>query len=136
MIQDLIEFRKIADSRGELVAIEAGKSIPFDIQRVYYITKLNPSLPRGYHSHTDLKQVMICLRGSCKVILDNGISRDEVHLSDSSKGLLLKENTWREMHSFTSDCIILVLANRYYDPSDYIRDYAEFVKHVKAISNE
>lgn len=135
MIQELIKFKKISDSRGELVAIEGGKSIPFDIQRIYYITQLNPSLPRGYHSHTDLKQVMICLRGSCKVILDNGKTRNEVLLNDCSSGLFLGENIWREMHSFTSDCIILVLANRFYDPSDYIRNYDDFLKHMKSMSN-
>lgn len=37
---------------------------------------------------------------------------------------------WHEMHDFSEDCILLVLASDYYDESDYIRNYDQFLKEV------
>lgn len=61
-----LEFDDKGDSRGGLVAVEAGKEIPFAIERVYYIFKTVPNFRRGYHAHRKLKQVIIPVGGSCK----------------------------------------------------------------------
>ena len=127
----IIQFTPLGDSRGSLVALEANKSIPFDIKRVYYIFATNMGVSRGYHAHRNLKQVAVCVTGSCRFILDDGFERQEVVLDSSTKGLLIEGLIWREMHDFTPDCVLMVLASDYYDEDDYIRDYHKFVKEAR-----
>ena len=73
---------------------------------------------------------MVCVTGSCRFVLDNGKQREEVVLDKSTIGLLINDLTWREMYDFSPDCVLMVLASEYYDESDYIRDYNEFLKTV------
>jgi len=127
-----IDFEIKGDERGSLIAIEEFKNIPFEIKRVYYIFNTKPNVRRGFHAHKNLKQVAICVKGSCKFLLDNGKERiDEIVLNKPNKGLLIEEMIWREMYDFSEDCVLLILANEYYDESDYIRDYDEFIKMLK-----
>ncbi|WP_151802434.1 sugar 3,4-ketoisomerase [Acinetobacter guillouiae] len=121
----LIDLPCFGDERGGLVAIESNQSIPFEVKRLYYIFN-TLAKPRGFHAHIDLSQVAICLKGSCRFILDNGHSKDEVILNDPTQGLIIESLTWREMHDFSEDCVLLVLASGHFDESDYIRDYKEF----------
>jgi len=86
---------------------------------------------RGYHAHRNLKQVAVCVTGSCRFILDDGFERQEVVLDSSTKGLLIEGLIWREMHDFTPDCVLMVLASDYYDEDDYVRDYHKFVKEAR-----
>lgn len=127
-----IDFPRLGDKRGELISLEIGmeKTVPFDIKRVYYIYHTAQGVSRGYHAHKDLKQVAICVSGKCKMILDSGDHREEVWLDTPTKGLLIESMVWREMHEFSDDCVLLVLASEHYDESDYIRDYQEFIKRV------
>jgi dTDP-4-dehydrorhamnose 3,5-epimerase-like enzyme len=125
---NLIEFTSLADQRGGLTAIEVFREIPFEVKRVYYLYKTQQDVTRGYHAHKKLKQVAVCLSGQCTFILDNGLQREKVTLSDPNKGLLIESFLWREMEDFSEDCVLLVLASEYYDESDYIRDYEVFLK--------
>ena len=125
-----ISFKPLGDERGSLVALEGNKSVPFDIKRVYYIFGTKEGVSRGFHAHQNLKQVAVCVTGSCRFVLDNGKQREEVVLDKSTTGLLIEDLTWREMHDFSPDCVLMVLASEYYDESDYIRDYEEFLKII------
>ena len=125
-----INFQPLGDERGSLVALEGNKSVPFDIKRVYYIFGTKEGVSRGFHAHRNLKQVAVCVTGSCRFVLDNGKQREEVVLDKSTTGLLINDLTWREMYDFSPDCVLMVLANEHYDESDYIRDYQEFLKAV------
>lgn len=122
----LIEFPELGDERGALVALEANKNIPFDIKRLYYIFDTKAGVARGFHAHKALKQVAVCVRGRCKMVLDDGKVREEVWLDSPGRGLLIEEMIWREMHEFSEDCVLLVIANELYDEADYIRSYTEF----------
>lgn len=124
----LVDFSVIGDKRGSLVSLEALKNIPFEIKRVYYIYNASSDLPRGFHAHKELQQVLICTSGSCRVILDDGQKKDEYLLNKSSQGLVVDKMKWREMHDFSDDCVLMVLASDYYNEEDYIRDYGEFLK--------
>jgi dTDP-4-dehydrorhamnose 3,5-epimerase-like enzyme len=126
IIQTII-FKPLGDERGSLVALEANKSVPFDIKRVYYIFGTKEGVSRGFHAHRNLKQVAVCVTGSCRFVLDNGKKKEEVVLDDATKGLLIKNLTWREMYDFSPDCVLMVLASEYYNESDYIRDYDDFL---------
>ena len=123
-----INFQPLGDERGSLVALEGNKSVPFDIKRVYYIFGTKEGVSRGFHAHRNLKQVVVCVTGSCRFVLDNGKSREEIILDSAATGLVIEDLTWREMHDFSQDCVLLVLASEYYDEADYIRDYQKFLK--------
>ena len=123
-----ISFKPLGDERGSLVALEGNKNVPFDIKRVYYIFGTKESVSRGFHAHRNLKQVAVCVTGSCRFVLDNGKQREEVVLDKSTIGLLMDDLTWREMYDFSPDCVLMVLASEYFDELDYIRDYQSFLK--------
>lgn len=126
-----IKFPVLSDERGSLIALEAEKHIPFAIKRVYYIFGTKAGVARGFHAHKALKQVMVCVSGKCKMTLDNGQEKIEVWLDSPEKGLLIEGLIWREMHDFSTDCVLLVLASEHYDEADYIRDYDGFLKQLK-----
>jgi dTDP-4-dehydrorhamnose 3,5-epimerase-like enzyme len=123
-----LDFPALGDDRGSLVALESSETIPFDIKRVYYIFGNRKNVSRGFHAHRNLKQVMLCITGSCQIILDDGESRDSVWLNSPVRGLLVEDLVWREMRNFSPDCVLLVIASEHYNESDYIRDYNEFKK--------
>ena len=122
-----VDFPPLGDDRGSLVALEAGKTVPFDIKRVYYIFGTQSGVARGFHAHKNLKQVAVCVTGKCRMILDDGVTREEVWLDSPIKGLLISDLVWREMRDFSADCVLLVLASEHYDETDYIRSYDEFL---------
>lgn len=125
----LIDLPSFGDERGGLVAIESNQSIPFDVKRLYYIFNTSQK-PRGFHAHIDLKQVAMCLKGSCRFILDNGSTKEEVVLDNPTQGLVIEGLIWREMHDFSEDCVLLVLASEHFTEQDYIRNYDEFLRVV------
>ena len=125
-----IEFPSLGDDRGSLVALEAAGTIPFDIKRVYYLFDTKQGVTRGLHAHIVLKQVMLCINGSCQILLDDGVIRKSVVLDSPTRGLLVESFLWREMSNFSSDCVLLVIASETYDESDYIRDYNKFKSSV------
>jgi dTDP-4-dehydrorhamnose 3,5-epimerase-like enzyme len=129
----LLMFQIMGDDRGSLISIENQKNIPFDVKRVYYIFGTQPGVRRGCHAHKRLQQVLICLSGACNVLLDDGKDKKEVRLDCPSKGLFIGGCIWRELYNFTEDCVVLVLADEYYDESEYIRDYEEFKKELLKI---
>lgn len=123
-------FRPHGDDRGQLVALEEFKNIPFDIKRVYYMYDTSPGVSRGHHAHKKLQQILICVHGSCKILLDNGSEKETVPLDKPNVGLYISNNIWREMFDFSPDAVLMVLASELYDESDYIRDYGEFLRFV------
>ncbi len=125
-------FQQHGDDRGMLVALEEMKDIPFSIKRIYYIYDTLAGVRRGFHAHKNLKQILVCVKGSCKLHLDNGFETEEVLLDKPYEGVYLDNNIWREMYDFSQDAVLLVLASEYYDESDYIRDYQKFLDFVNA----
>ncbi len=84
---DWIELPDLGDHRGSLVVAEANKSIPFNIQRLYYIFGAQPDVPRGFHAHRQLQQIAFCIQGSCKMLMDSGKEKQEVVLCQPNLGL-------------------------------------------------
>lgn len=131
MMGKVIDFKIMGDDRGSLIALEENHNIPFDVKRVYYIFGTDQGVRRGYHAHKNLKQLAICVSGSCTFSLDDGNKKEHINLTSPTQGLLIEGLIWREMYDFTPGCVLMVLANHYYDESDYIRDYDVFLKEVK-----
>jgi len=128
----IYNFNMRGDERGSLIAIEENADIPFSIKRVYYIFDTLAGVTRGLHAHRALRQVLVCVNGSCKVLLDDGMEKISVAMNKVSQGLLVDPMIWHEMHDFSTDCVLLVLASDFYDEKDYIRDYGEFIGLVQA----
>lgn len=128
-----LEFHRRDNATGKLTFLEsgAGKDIPFDIKRIYYIYDIKLGERRGFHAHKKLEQYLICIHGSCTILLDNGSEQENIVLSDPSLGLYVGPGMWREMYNFSSDAVLLVLASEHYDESDYIRDYDMFKAYLK-----
>ena len=126
----IIDFPVHGNHEGKLVALEKNNDFPFEIKRVYYIWDTSRYAIRGRHSHKNLEQVVICVKGACDFILDDGKTRETVHLNNPAQGLYIRNNLWREFTNFSDDCVVLVLASEHYNTSDYIHDYNEFIKSL------
>jgi dTDP-4-dehydrorhamnose 3,5-epimerase-like enzyme len=126
-----LEIKTLGDERGHLIALENNKSVPFAIKRVYYLTDTQPGVPRGFHAHKELTQVAVCVSGRCLMKMDNGQITEEVWLDSPDKAIVIDKMIWHEMHEFSADCVLLVLASDFYDEQDYIRNYDAFLELTK-----
>ena len=129
-------FQPHGDERGQLISMEEFKDIPFHIKRVYYMYDTLEGVVRGKHAHKNLEQILVCIHGSCKILLDNGHEKKIIPLERPYEGLYVASSMWREMYDFSKDTVLLVFASELYDESDYIRDYDEFLEFVKEQKNE
>lgn len=122
-----VDFKPRGDGRGSLIPIEECRDVPFAIKRIYYIYGTPEGVPRGFHAHRALEQVAFCVSGSCRMVLDDGSQRKDFALNDPARGLYIGNMIWREMHDFSPNCVLVVLASEFYDEEDYIRDYDDFI---------
>ena len=116
---------------GELSFFEGTHDVPFDIKRIYYISKVPEGIRRGFHAHKKLKQLLFCPYGKIQLILDNGKEREEITLSDPSVGVVIDRLIWREMLWLQKDSVLCVAASDFYEVEDYIRDYDDFLRLAK-----
>lgn len=123
-------LNEIGCSRGKLIAFEDGSNLEFQPRRTYIIYGNKPGIRRGYHAHRNLKQLAVCVHGSCKFMVYDGKNQEIIELDSKSKGLFIEGLVWREMFDFSCDCVLMVLADNQYDPDDYIRNYQDFLKLV------
>ena len=125
-------FPLIPDMRGSLTVGEFGQHIPFIPKRYFMVFDVPSKETRGEHAHRICHQFLICLRGSCSVLADDGVNRTEVLLDSPDKGLYLPPMVWGVQYKYTQDALLLVFASHNYDAADYVRDYSEFIQVVKA----
>ena len=130
----LISLQVHGDDRGSLIALENGHNLPFDVKRVYYIYGTKEGVARGFHAHKKLKQMLVAVSGTVTVKCEYNGSQKEYTLNRPDEGLLIEGFVWREMHDFSPDCVLLVLADEYYNEVDYIRDYRRFLDLEKEIN--
>lgn len=128
-----LEFHKRNNATGKLTFLESGKDkdIPFNIRRIYYVYDVAPGERRGFHAHKKLEQYLICIHGSCTILLDDGSEQEDILLNDPSVGLYIGPSIWREMYDFSPGAVLLVLASEYYDENDYIRNYKTFETYLQ-----
>jgi dTDP-4-dehydrorhamnose 3,5-epimerase-like enzyme len=124
----VIDLPRIDDPRGKLTFIEQSRHVPFDIRRVFYLYDVPTEESRGAHAHRQLHQFLVCMSGSFDVAVDDGRHQSKVHLNRPWKGLHLPPMIWAAEVNFDPGSVCLVLASELYDESDYIRDYAEYLR--------
>ena len=123
--------RHHSDRKGNLTVVENGKTLPFDVKRVYYLYDVPGGENRGSHAHKELSQLIIAASGSFTVTLDDGKCKRSFFLNRPYQGLYVKPGMWRDLEDFSSGAVCMVLASDVYLREDYIRDYQEFLEFRK-----
>lgn len=116
---------------GGLSVVEGEKDIPFAIKRIYCVHSTEQGLHRGYHAHKKNWQLLFCPYGKIDIIIDNGSEKETITLDNPSIGLILHPGLWREMIWKQDNAVLCVAASEYYNASEYIRDYDEFLRFAK-----
>lgn len=106
------------------------EQIPFKIARIYFICQPKKGLPRGKHAHYKNQQILFCIRGKVRMLLDDGKRKEEYLMTKPEEGIFLDRLIWHEMLEMDEETVLLVLASRKFEPEDYIRSYQEFKKVV------
>ena len=128
----MLEFPQHGDNRGHLVIVEGMKDIPFEIKRVFYIYGSDANVIRGQHANRESEFILINVAGKSKVKVKDGEGNEAIYcLNRPHTGIYLPTMVWKDMYDFSSDSVLLVLASTHYDPTEYIREYDEFVKEIK-----
>jgi UDP-2-acetamido-3-amino-2,3-dideoxy-glucuronate N-acetyltransferase len=125
----------VKDMRGDLLAREVGRGLPFSPKRFFVVTGVPSKEVRGEHAHRTLDQLLICLAGSVSVVVDDGTNRQEVVLDSPELALHLPPMVWGIQYKYTADAVLLVLASDGYDAADYIRDYDTFIEERRAMGS-
>ncbi|RYZ88616.1 MAG: isomerase [Proteobacteria bacterium] len=124
-------FRTVPDIRGSLSVGEFDKEIPFKPLRYFLVYDVPTVETRGEHAHHKCHQFLIAVKGSVRVVADDGVNREEFVLDRSNLGVYLPPMTWGIQYRYSPDAVLLVFASEYYNSEDYIRDYQEFINLVK-----
>jgi UDP-2-acetamido-3-amino-2,3-dideoxy-glucuronate N-acetyltransferase len=128
------ELPLIEDLRGNLSVAEYGSQLSFMPKRYFVVFGVPSKEVRGEHAHRTLEQFIICVKGSCSVVVDDGQNRGEILLDRPNLGLYIPPMVWGIQYKYTSDAVLLVFASDIYKPDDYIRNYDEFLKLVGGFS--
>ena len=124
------QFPVIRDLRGDLTFGEFDRQIPFVPLRYFMVFGVPNKEVRGEHAHRECHQFLICVRGSCAIVADDGKTRAEILLDAPDHGIHLPPMTWGVQYKYSADAILLVFASHHYDAADYIRDYDDFIMTV------
>lgn len=124
----------INDMRGNLSFAEYSQHLPFIPKRYFIVFDVPSKEVRGEHAHKKLHQFLVCIKGTCSVVVDDSVNREEILLDSPNVGLHVPPMVWSVQYKYSQDAVLLVLASDVYDPADYIRDYDEFLAAVKANS--
>ena len=126
----VLEFKDFGDERGNLVVIEGNTQIPFEIKRVFYIYGSDEKVVRGQYANKKTEFVFINVRGTSKIRINDGHEEKIIELNRPKMGLYLSPMLWKEMYDFSSDSVLIVLANTHYDDNEYIRNYDEYISNI------
>lgn len=126
----IIDLPKHLDDRGNLSYIQNITHLPFIIRRVYWIYDVPGGEARGGHAFRNTEEFIVALSGSFEVVVDDGRTRQVFSLNRSYYGLYVPKGVWREIRDFSTNAVAMEFASTDYDPTDYIRDYDEFLKSV------
>lgn len=125
----VIEIDKHHHDKGNISVIENGKSIPFEVNRVFYLYDIPGGEERGAHAHKNCHQFLIAASGAFEIVLNDGETKRTVTLNRPYFGLHIPPGIWAWEMGFSSGSVCLVLASHLYDPNDYIREYTEYLEY-------
>lgn len=120
-------MRRVIDTRGSLTVGEVPTEVPFSPARYFAVFGVPSVELRGEHAHKQCQQFLICLHGSCRVLLDDGDKRCEVTLDRPDMGVYMPAMIWGTQYRYSPDAVLLVFASRPYEAEDYLRTYDDFL---------
>ena len=128
----LIDIPTFAAADGSSLSFaESNVHTPFEIKRIYYIYEFNESgITRGGHAHKELEQVFLCLNGNFVMRVDDGVLKQELTMNNRNNGIYIGPSVWHDMVAIDQGTVILALASNFYNESDYLRDYSQFLDHI------
>jgi len=126
----LINLPIVTDLRGNLSFAEYEGTLPFIPKRYFLVYDVPSQEIRGEHAHRECHQFLVCIKGSCAVVVDDGHNRIEVVLNSPKLGLHIPPLVWATEYKYSPDAILLILASEVYKAEDYIRDYDLFLSEV------
>ena len=129
-----LNFRVNSDDRGNMVVVEGGQAVPFEIKRLFYIYGTDPAAVRGQHANRKSDFAMVCVKGSCKVKITDGTNQAVVALDEPMKGVYIPKMLWKDMYDFSEDAVLLVMASTHYDSTEYIRDFDSYCEEMRGKS--
>ena len=132
----IIEFPNLVEGRENLNYLVIRQNIPFEIKRIFYISNVPLSTCRGDHAHIINHQLIICIKGSLEVIVDDGRRKEIYNLNNSYQALYIPPMIWSKQTYNESDTICLVLASEKYEINDYIEKYEEYLIEMNKLKNE
>jgi UDP-2-acetamido-3-amino-2,3-dideoxy-glucuronate N-acetyltransferase len=124
----LLQMPRVTDIRGNLSVGEFSKVLPFDVKRYFLVFDVPSTETRGEHAHKACHQFLICVKGKCAIVADDGLSRQEFELDRPNLGLYLPPMVWGIQYKYSHDAVLLVFSSHPYDPDDYIRNYDQFLR--------
>jgi UDP-2-acetamido-3-amino-2,3-dideoxy-glucuronate N-acetyltransferase len=122
-------LKTFEDKRGCLLPIEFS-DLGFDPKRIFVVNNVPIGEIRGNHSHHKTKQYLICINGEVNVLLDDGVTKETIHLV-KNESILIPELVWDAQEFLTDDAEIIVICSTGYDLDDYILTYEEFKAAIK-----
>ncbi|MDP3851385.1 MAG: WxcM-like domain-containing protein [Luteolibacter sp.] len=125
-----VQLTAVSDLRGDLLAVDLARQVPFPVQRVFHVMNVPSHHIRGEHAHKQCHQLLVCLQGSITIGADNGTERKEWVLDRPDIGIHLHPMVWGIQYRYTNNAVLAVFASHAYDPQDYIRDYEEFTQSI------
>lgn len=118
---------RVEDLRGSLSVGEFERQVPFPVKRYFLVFDVPSAETRGEHAHHECHQFLICVKGQCSVVADDGEQRQEFLLNRPDMAVYLPPMTWGIQYKYSADAVLLVFASHYYEARDYIRDYEHFL---------
>ena len=112
----IIDLPAFEDARGRLTVLQ--QALPFEAQRVYWITDADHQT-RGGHRHHKSRQALIAVAGTVVVLMNDGTHQEKVRLERPNQCLIVEPEDWHTM-TFLPGSILLVFASQLYDVNDYI----------------
>ena len=128
----ILNLPKIVDRRGNLSFLEAEKTVPFNISRVYWIYDIPGGQKRKSRAYIEQQEIIIALSGSFDVTTDDGKNKQRYTLNRSYEALYIPNGVWHNIENFSTNSICLVLSSTSYDENDYIRNYKDYKKTLKS----
>ncbi|UBB88550.1 WxcM-like domain-containing protein [Candidatus Kaistella beijingensis] len=124
----IIQLPKILDKRGNLSFFEYPRQLPFEIMRTYWIYDVPGGETRGSHAFKAQQEFIVALSGSFDVVLHDGENEERFSLNRSYYGLYIPKMYWRRLENFSTNSLALIVSDKLYDATDYIRDFEDFKK--------
>ena len=132
---ELQNYPLVQETTGELGVLEFNEQFNFLVKRMFFLRNIKDDSSRGFHSHRELKQIIICMSGSFMITLDNGLLKQTIEMNEKNNYLYLDGKVWREMNKFSGNAVMLVLCDREYKYDQVIRNYGDFLVNLGEVNN-